>query len=449
MSIEKMIEELSGRLDSFNPAERRDALEQVKKAFAAESGFSASERDDNNMHCHTFFSFNGNGWSPTHIVCWAKAERLFSAGLIDFDVLDGVDEFLNAARELDLRASCGVESRVVVREMLDKVINSPGEPGIAYHLGVGFTTSDIPPEERKYLNAMKAAANARTRGIVEKVNPALSPVELDFETDVLPLTPGGNATERHVCMAYAAKAAKLFDSPVKLSRFWSSKLDMTEEDASKLIRNPVKLQGMIRSKMMKSGGPGYVKPDPSSFPSLEEMNRFTVKSGAIPGIAWLNGDSAGETDPDALLDLHESCGAAIFNLIPDRNWNFADPAVKAAKVANMDKIIACCLKRGMPVFCGTEMNAAGQKLIDTFSEPALAKHLKTFVDGAAVLNAHTILAPFGLGFLSDWSKAVFGGDKAARNEFFIRFGRAAHPSVSKKMTGLDANAKVSDIEKFI
>ena len=179
------------------------------------------------------------------------------------------------------------------------------------------------------------------------------------------------------------------------------------------------------------------------------MNRFTVKSGAIPGIAWLNGDSAGETDPDALLDLHESCGAAIFNLIPDRNWNFADPAVKAAKVANMDKIIACCLKRGMPVFCGTEMNAAGQKLIDTFSEPALAKHLKTFVDGAAVLNAHTILAPFGLGFLSDWSKAVFGGDKAARNEFFIRFGRAAHPSVSKKMTGLDANAKVSDIEKFI
>ncbi len=449
MSVRKMMDDLSSGLDSFDPAERKNALEQFKKAFATSGESFVCERDDNNMHCHTFFSFNGNGWSPTHIACWAKAERLFSAGLIDFDVLDGVDEFLNASRELDLRASCGVESRVVVKEMLDKVINSPGEPGIAYHLGVGFTTSKIPPEEKRYLDAMKAAANARTRGIVEKVNPALSPVELDFEKDVLPLTPGGNATERHVCMAYADKASKLFDTPVKLVKFWVSKLGMTEEEASKLVQNSVKLQGVIRSKMMKSGGPGYVKPDPSSFPSLEEMNRFTIKSGAIPGIAWLNGDSAGEADPDALLDLHESHGAAIFNLIPDRNWNFSDPAVKTAKVANMDKIIACCLKRDMPVFCGTEMNAAGQKLLDTFSEPALAKHLKTFVDGAAVLNAHTILAPFGLGFLSDWAKATFGGNKKARNEFFIRFGRAAHPSLSGKMTGIDANAKLSDIEKLI
>ena len=155
MSVRKMMDDLSSGLDSFDPAERKNALEQFKKAYATSGESSVCERDDNNMHCHTFFSFNGNGWSPTHIACWAKAERLFSAGLIDFDVLDGVDEFLNASRELDLRASCGVESRVVVEEMLDKVINSPGEPGIAYHLGVGFTTSKIPPEEKRYLDAMK------------------------------------------------------------------------------------------------------------------------------------------------------------------------------------------------------------------------------------------------------------------------------------------------------
>ena len=102
--------------------------------------------------------------------------------------------------------------------------------------------------------------------------------------------------------------------------------------------------------------------------------------------------------------------------------------------------------------CGsglTEMNAAGQKLVDTFAEPALARHLKTFVDGAALLNAHTILSKFGLGFLSDWSKGTFGGNKAVRNDFYIRFGRAAHPSITDKMTGIDANAKLSDIEKFI
>ena len=187
MNANKILDDLSCKLDSFNPAERKNALEEFKKAFVTAGESFVCEKNDNNMHCHTFFSFNGYGYSPTHVACWAKAERLFSAGLIDFDVLDGVDEFLAAARELDLRASCGVESRVVVKEMLDKVINSPGEPGIAYHLGVGFTTSGIPVEQRKYLDAMKAAANARTRGIVEKVNPVLSPLELDFEKDVLTL----------------------------------------------------------------------------------------------------------------------------------------------------------------------------------------------------------------------------------------------------------------------
>ena len=33
---------------------------------------------------------------------------------------------------------------------------------------------------------------------------------LDYEQDVLPLTPAGNATERHICLAYACKARGCF-----------------------------------------------------------------------------------------------------------------------------------------------------------------------------------------------------------------------------------------------
>ena len=32
MNVRKMIDDLSGRLDSFDPAERKNALEQFKKA---------------------------------------------------------------------------------------------------------------------------------------------------------------------------------------------------------------------------------------------------------------------------------------------------------------------------------------------------------------------------------------------------------------------------------
>ncbi|OQA86738.1 MAG: hypothetical protein BWY31_01139 [Lentisphaerae bacterium ADurb.Bin242] len=428
MNAKELLASLQEKLVCYDENTRKEALLQFKEEFASTPEAAAPEIQDNNMHCHTSFSFNGYGFSPSYIACWAKAERLFAVGKIEFDVLDGADEFLEASRLLSLRAACGVESRVVIQDMIDKVINSPGEPGIAYHLGVGFPSASIPAAQAEFLSNMKKAAADRTRGIVQRVNPVLSPVELDFDKDVLTLTPAGNATERHVCAAYEQKAVKMFSDPVKLAEFWSSKLNVSGEEASKLIRDSVKLQGVIRSKMMKSGGPGYVKPDPSSFPSLGEMNRFTLACGAIPGIAWLDGTSAGESDPDILLDMHESHGAALFNLIPDRNWNFPDPEVKAKKVAHMNRIIDSCVRRNMPVFVGTEMNAAGQKLVDTFSEPALAGYMKVFVEGAAILNAHTILAPRGKGFLSDWAKEKFGNDKKARNQYYAEFGAKNYPA---------------------
>lgn len=423
MDAKELLESLHQRLVSFQAVERKAAVLEFKEKFPETPEAEKPETRAYNLHCHTFYSFNGYGYSPSYLACWAKAERLFAIGKIEFDVLDGADEFIDAAKLLGLRAACGVESRVVISELSDKVINSPGEPGIAYHLGIGFTTAEIPAEQAAFLNRMKQAAADRTRGIVARVNPALAPLELDFDSEVLPLTPAGNATERHVCAAYAAKAAKMFPDEAERAEFWASKLKLELEEAKKLIGNTVKLEGTIRSKMMKSGGPGYVKADPASFPALKAMNEFTIACGAIPSIAWLDGLSAGEADPDALLDLHESYGCALFNLIPDRNWNFPDPEVKAKKVAAMHKMIDCCVRRGMPVFVGTEMNAFGQKLVDTFSEPALAKYMDVFSEGAAIVTAHTILAPQGKGFLSDWAKKQFGSNRMARNEWFAEFGR--------------------------
>ena len=37
-----------------------------------------------------------------------------------------------------------------------------------------------------------------------------APVTLDYDKDVLPLTPKGNATERHICEAYSKKGDKAF-----------------------------------------------------------------------------------------------------------------------------------------------------------------------------------------------------------------------------------------------
>ena len=99
-----------------------------------------------NAHAHTFYSFNYKGYSPSRFALEAKRQGLEMGGIVDFGVLDGLDEFWAASRLLDLKACVGIESRVFVPEFSDRVINSPGEPGISYHMGTGFTTTEIPPE---------------------------------------------------------------------------------------------------------------------------------------------------------------------------------------------------------------------------------------------------------------------------------------------------------------
>ena len=354
------------KLNSFDPAVRKAA---VDKAAAAMNLF--------NLHCHSFFSYNGYGYSPSYLAVLAKERNWRAVGLVDFDVLDGVDEFLASAKRMGVRAVAGMETRVFVPELASVEINSPGEPGIAYHLGCGFTSSQVPESARAFASELRRKANARTRHVVEAVNAFLPEIALDFDAVAAEFTPRGNVTERHVCQAYRMKAEKVF-SPEKAASYWREKIGAFEE-------NPVKLEALIRSKTMKKGGVGYMSPDPASFPTLEEMNKFVTSCGALPTVAWLNGLSGGEADPGALLDLHMKYGARAVTIIPDRNWNFPDPEKRAKMARELDRFIAAAVQRGLPILAGTEMNAPGQKLVDDFSVPELAKHLDTFIAGADAL----------------------------------------------------------------
>jgi hypothetical protein len=396
------------------------------------------------LHCHTFFSYNGYGYSPSYLAWWAKKEGLFATGIVDFDVLDGVNEFLHAASDLNCRGICGVETRVFIPELADKVINSPGEPGVAYHMGVGFQSGSAPENAQDFLKGMREKASERTLGIIGRVNEYLDPVKLDFEKDVMPLTPSGNATERHVCEAYYSKAADVFKDIAKRAEFWGEKLNLQDAEIEKIIEDPVKLQAAIRSKTMKSGGVGYVKPDPKSFPLLKDMNDFSMKCGAMPTVAWLDGASDGEANPGALLDLHISQGAAALNIIPDRNWNFSDPEVKSKKVNELNRMIEAAKERDLPILVGTEMNAPGQKHIDDFSSNALSPHMDEFVKGAAIAFAHTMLQKNNMGYLSEWAAKNFKST-AEKNIFFAELGEKTLPNSFKELNAENLNSSPEEL----
>ena len=105
------IENLEQRLNDFDPAIRKAALLEAKTAFENKEIEAAEVSDIHNMHCHSFFSYNGYGYSPSFIVYLAKKMGFYAVGLGAVDVLDGVDEFSEALELMNVRGCCGSSQR--------------------------------------------------------------------------------------------------------------------------------------------------------------------------------------------------------------------------------------------------------------------------------------------------------------------------------------------------
>jgi hypothetical protein len=382
------------------------------------------------MHCHSFFSFNAYGFSPTGIAWLAREEAWPLMGLIDFDVLDGVDEFLHACDAAGVRGSCGIETRTFFPEFAMRETSSPGEPGVFYHIGLGFTSSTAPAEAQPMLDDLRTRSRMRNEGMLERINAHLAPIMVNYERDVLPLTPKGNATERHMVEAYIAAVETHAGDPAE---FWEEKLKMTRADVEKMMGNPASYRNTVRAKLMKKGGVGYVQPDGGSFPGLDEVTRFIEQCGALPCYGWVDGFSEGEQAIDEIFETVIPKGVVMVNIVPDRNWNFADPAVRAAKAAKLDEFIAKCQALDLPLNIGTEMNSPGNKLMDDFDVPELDKHRPAFLDGAHFIYGHTVMQRHcGLGYQSAWARTHLP-TRAERNQFFTAVGKAVEPGKAQSV----------------
>jgi hypothetical protein len=435
----KSFEELEQKLDSFDSAERKQALTSLcEKAATGEIALPEAGKAVN-MHCHTFFSYNTYSYSPSKFAWLARKAGLAVAQVVDFDVLDAVDEFLEAAKMLNLKGCGGMETRVFVPEFADTVINSPGEPGISYHMGVGFPGSNVPKNQTKFLLGLKETAQQRNRDLIVRVNKYLKPMSLDYQKDVLSLTPSHNPTERHICLAYARKAQEIFDNEA-LADFWSEKLGTDAQSLGLPERRD--LLNTIRAKTMKRGGVGYVQPDKGSFPTMADMNQFVLAAGAIPTVTWLDGTSDGEKAIEELLQAAMSTGAAALNIIPDRNYTPGSPDVK---LKNLYKVVELAEKMYLPLVVGTEMNSPGQKFVDNFAGEELAPLLPAFLKGAHIVYAHSVLQQkCGTGYTSQWAKKNFS-NVAEKNRFFEKLGSELKPEQEDKLSVLREDTSTQEI----
>ncbi len=415
--------DLVSQLSAFEPSVRRSALQSL----AAESVFP-QESCEMNMHIHTFFSYNGEGWSPSRVAYEMKKIGLYSAAICDFDVLQGLEEFLAAADLLLLRSAVAFESRVFFQEYADDEINSPGEPGVFYFMGMGFVKQ--PPKDSKaaeVFNEMLNQSHVRNRNLISRVNAHLTPMALDYEKDVLPLTPDRNATERHIVLAFFQKALTFFGSPEKAIEFWAARLKTDVQELSEKSKNSNAFQEFLRGKLMKRGGLGYEQPTARTFPGLDAVIAMIRECRAIPMSAWLDGSLPGEQNPCEQLECLLSKKVEAVNIIPDRNWNFKDPDVKIQKIAALDRYMQAAQKLDLPVNIGTEGNKPGQRLVDDLNAEAVRRYRPVFLQGAQIMVGHTRLLRFAdLSYIDNNAQNLFP-ERRQRNEFFAAIGALPAP----------------------
>lgn len=410
-------------LNHFDISIRENTLQSLLETYQIQT-FEKSLRFFN-LHCHSFFSYNGYGFSPSALVWKARQNNLYALGLVDFDVLDGVEEFLDCCNICGIKGCAGFETRIYVPPFAKHEINSPGEPGISYHIGMGFISQKV--KKVDFLIKLKNIAQNRVQTMIALVNNYLAPLSIDYETEVIPLTPAGNPTERHLCTAYYQKSKQQFPDEENFIRFWSEKLKTPQNDIENIITKPVEFQNLLRAKLMKAGGPGYIPAKPENFPTLIEVNEFILANGAIPTFAWLDGTSSGEQNIEELLNIMTASGVQAVNIIPDRNWNIKDSGQKQAKLKNLDDFISLVRELYLPIFIGTELNAPGQKFVDNLDTPELQPYYQLFLDGAHIAYAHTVLQKTaGMGFTSPWAQNYFTNNKE-RYEFFREIGERLTP----------------------
>ncbi len=427
MAGSEKIADLEKKLNDFDLGVRTAALAELLELALTGAVRLAPESPVANMHCHTFFSFNAFGHSPSSLVWLARKHGIRLLGTVDFDVLDGVEEFLSACEKAAVRGSAGIETRAFVPEYADRVINSPGEPGVCYLMGIGFTSGFRPEETESLFYDLRERAAVRNRELIKRINTHLESMGIDYEEDVLPLTPSGNATERHIIAAYARKAENGVAEP---AAYWSSQLDVPQEELGTARSGDQKFLDLLRTRLIKRGGIGYVRPNPGTFPPFKRFFEFVTSCGALPCAAWLDGTSEGEKAIKKLLELFIGSGVAALNIIPDRNWNIRDSGESTLKIRNLYSVVELSARLDLPLNIGTEMNSYGQRVVDDFGARELAPVKQAFLDGAHFIYGHTMLERVsGLGYQSDWTRAHLPS-RRERNVFYTHAGSLIPPGRS-------------------
>ena len=354
--------DILNKLNAPTKAERLNNLKEIVKTTV----FPPMVPQYINNHIHTTYSFSP--YSPTAAVYAARMEGLCTAGIIDHDSISGAEEFLEAAKIVDMPVTIGMEARVsMAGTRLDgRRTNNPDQVGVSY-----MTIQGVPHNKiatlTEFFKPYQAARHARNRKMIEKINQLVG-VSLDYDKDVLPLSmaqENGGVTERHLMYALALELEKqVGKGQPMIDKLTSLGMSLSEKQKALLLDTQYPFYAYDVLGMLKGTFVPKIFIDATDeCPKLADMVKLCKDVDAYLCYAYLGdvGDSvtgdkkAQKFEDDYLDDVFECLkeeGVKAVTYMPTRNTP-----------AQLERLRGLCDAYGMFQISGEDINSPRQSFV--------------------------------------------------------------------------------------
>lgn len=364
-------------LNKLNAPTKAERLENLKEVLKTTS-FPPMVPQYINNHIHTTYSFSP--YSPTAAVYAARMEGLCTAGIIDHDSISGAEEFLEAAKLVDMPVTIGMEARVSMdgTRMAGRRTNNPDQVGVSY-----MTIQSVPHDKIGVLTAFfkpyQAARHARNRQMIEKINDLVG-VSLDYDRDVLPLSEAkdnGGVTERHLMYALAIELVKqVGKGQGMIDKLTSLGMSLSEKQKQMLLDTAYPFYAYDVLGMLKGTFVPKIFIDATDeCPKLKDMVALCADVDAYLCYAYLGdvgdsvtGDKKAQKFEDDYLDEVFEClkeeGVKAVTYMPTRNTP-----------AQLERLRGLCDQYGMFQISGEDINSPRQSFIIKAMENPMFQNL--------------------------------------------------------------------------
>ena len=372
------------KLNAPTKAERLENLKEVLKTTV----FPPMVPQYINNHIHTTYSFSP--YSPTAAVYAARMEGLCTAGIIDHDSISGAEEFLEAAKLVDMPVTIGMEARVSMAgtRLEGRRTNNPDQVGVSY-----MTIQGVPHNQiatlTEFFKPYQAARHARNRKMIEKINQLVG-VSLDYDKDVLPLSmaaENGGVTERHLMYALALELEKqVGKGQPMIDKLTELGMNLSEKQKNLLLDTEYPFYAYDVLGMLKGTFVPKIFIDATDeCPKLPDMVKLCKDVDAYLCYAYLGdvGDSvtgdkkAQKFEDDYLEDVFECLkeeGVRAVTYMPTRNTP-----------QQLERLRNLCEEYGMFQISGEDINTPRQSFIIKAMENPMFQNL---IDATWKLIAH-------------------------------------------------------------